>query len=348
MASAANRPPIRDIAELDDALSEPTEATIRALASVEGDIVVLGVGGKMGPTLARMAVKASQRAGVSRRVIGVSRFSGSPDLQERLRCWGVETARCDLLDPKALAELPEAANVVYMAGMKFGSSGQQAMTWAMNTFLPGLVAARYRQSRIVAFSTANVYGLSAVARGGSVEDDEVHPVGEYAMSCLGRERILEHFSRTNRTPMAIVRLNYATELRYGVLVDIALQVRAGKPLPLSMGYMNCIWQADANAASLQALERVSTPPLVFNLSGPEVLSVRRIAEELGKRWGIQVSFQGSESADALLTNNTRCFELFGRPPTATAQMIDWIAEWVARGGANSGKPTHFEERAGNY
>src|SRR5882762_4292798 len=209
---------IHDVKQLEELLSEPTAGTIRALAVLDGDILVLGVGGKMGPTLARMAKRASEMAGVKRRVIGVSRFS-FPALEQQLHAWGVETVRCDLLDRKLLAALPDAANVVYMAGMKFGSTGQEPLAWAMNSFLPGMVSERYRDSRIAVFSTGNVYGLSPVSNGGSREEDALNPLGEYAMSCVGRERIFAHFSHSNSTKVSILRLNYATELRYGVLLD---------------------------------------------------------------------------------------------------------------------------------
>jgi nucleoside-diphosphate-sugar epimerase len=347
MVIQSDKASIRDVQELDELLSEPTEETVRALGDLDGDILVLGVGGKMGPTLARMAKRASQLAGVKRRVIGVSRFSSS-ELVGRLHAWDIETIRCDLLSPESLAQLPEAANVVYMAGMKFGSTGQESLTWAMNSFLPGLVGARYRQSRIVVFSTANVYGLSLVSRGGSKEEDSPNPVGEYAMSCLGRERIFEHFSRTHHTKMAIVRLNYATELRYGVLVDVAQRVRSGQVVPLSMGYVNAIWQGDASAMSLRALSQVSAPALVINVAGPEMLSVRRVAEEFGKRWEMPVAFEGVESEDAAVTDASKAYGLFGLPKIRAEQLMMWIADWVGRGGQTLGKPTHFEERAGRY
>jgi nucleoside-diphosphate-sugar epimerase len=338
---------IRDVAELEELLSEPPEAVIHAFGRLHGDILVLGVGGKMGPTLAAMAKRASEAAGTRRRVIGVSRFS-SPQLEPRLQAWGIETVRCDLLDREALARLPDTANVVYMAGMKFGSTGNESLTWAMNSFLPGLVSERYAKSRIVAFSTGNVYGLSPVSRGGSREEDSLNPLGEYAMSCLGRERILEHFSRTERTKMSILRLNYATELRYGVLLDIALRVQVGHPVPLSMGYLNALWQADANAMSLQALSCVSEPPNVINLAGPDLLSVRRVAEEFGDRLSKPVRFEGEESEDALLSNAEKAYRLFGRPRVTAAQLIAWIADWVSRGGETLAKPTHFEERTGRF
>lgn len=338
---------IRDVNELEQLLSEPSETLIHTLSRLDGDILVLGVGGKMGPTLATMAKRASDAAGTKRRVIGVSRFS-SPEPQHRLQAWGIETLRCDLLDRKALARLPDAANVVYMAGMKFGATGNESLTWAMNSFLPGLVSERYADSRIVAFSTGNVYGLSPISRGGSREEDSLNPLGEYAMSCLGRERIFEHFSRTKHTKMSILRLNYATELRYGVLLDIAQRVQAGDSIPLSMGYLNALWQADANAMSLQALSHVSEPPNIINIAGTELLSVRRVAEEFGERLQKPVRFEGRESGDALLSNGEKAYQLFGRPRVAASQLIAWIADWVRRGGETLAKPTHFEERAGRF
>jgi nucleoside-diphosphate-sugar epimerase len=338
---------IRDEAHLEELLSEPTDGVTRAMRALEGDIIVLGVAGKMGPTLARMAKRASEAAGVKRRVIGVSRFS-SPELEQRLAGWGVETIRCDLLDRDALAALPDAANVVYMAGMKFGSTGQEWRTWAMNVYLPGLVAERFRSSRIAVFSTGNVYGLCSVSSGGSYEGDELNPAGEYAMSCLGRERIFEHFSRANGTKMTILRLNYASEMRYGVLVDIAQKVHSGRPVSLSMGYLNTIWQRDASAMSLESLAHATTPPNVLNITGAEILSVRKLAEEFGVRMGKAPTFEGKESEDALLNNSNKAFALFGKPPVGVSQMLDWIAEWVARGGASLAKPTHFEERAGRF
>lgn len=338
---------IRDVAHLEALLSEPTPAVVRTLGDLPGDIVVLGVGGKMGPTLARMAKRASEIAGSARRVIGVSRFS-SASLENQLRGWGIETVRCDLLDSESLAALPDAENVIFMAGMKFGSTGRAWSTWAMNTFLPGLVANRYRASRIVVFSTGNVYGLTPVAKGGSREDDALNPSGEYAMSCVGRERIFEYFSRANGTRMTMLRLNYASELRYGVLLDIAQRVNSGQSVSLSMGYLNTIWQAEASAMSLQSLAVASSPPNVINITGPELLSVKTIATQFGEALRKPVRFEGSESSNALLSNAQKSHDLFGAPQVASTQMIQWIADWVKRDGLTLAKPTHFEERAGNF
>jgi nucleoside-diphosphate-sugar epimerase len=338
---------VQDVEELDELLSEPTERVVETMRALKGDILILGVGGKMGPTLARMAKRASDTAGIARRVIGVSRFSSSK-LQSQLQDWGIETIACDLLDRASIAALPDAPNVIYMAGMKFGSTAQEALTWAMNSWLPGLVCERYRHSRISAFSTGNVYGLSPVSRGGSREEDPLNPAGEYAMSCVGRERIFEHFSRTNQTKVSILRLNYATELRYGVLVDVAQRVHSNQQVPLSMGYLNAIWQADASAMALQALGSASAPPFVVNITGPELLSVRRVAEEFGRRLHEAVRFDGVESEDALLSNAQKAFDIFGHPKINADQMITWITDWVARGGETLAKPTHFEERSGRF
>jgi len=347
MTNQTSRQIIRDVTELEDVLSEPTQGVIETLRSLEGDIIVLGVGGKMGPTLARMARRASDLGNVERRIIGVSRFSSSK-LEAQLQSWGIETLRCDMLDRKQLANLPDAVNIVFMAGMKFGSTGQESLTWAMNSYLPGMVCERYAHSRIAAFSTGNVYGLIPVSEGGSREEHSPNPVGEYAISCLGRERIFEHFSRTNGTKVSLIRLNYATELRYGVLLDIAERVFLGSPVPLSMGYLNAIWQADACAMSLQSLAYTSSPPNIINIAGPELLSVRDVAQEFGKLFNKSVRFEGHESPDALLSNGEKAYGLFGRPRVSAEHMMAWIADWVSRGGATLAKPTHFEERSGRF
>jgi len=338
---------IRDVAELEELLSRPPVELIETLRRIPGDILALGVGGKMGPTLARMARRAADAAGSSRRVIGVARFSDS-SLRSQLESWKVQTIACDLLDERQLQDLPDAPNVIYMAGMKFGATGNEPLTWAMNSFLPGMVAARYRSSRIVAFSTGNIYGLSPSSRGGSREEDRPQPVGEYAMSCLGRERMLEHFSRVNGTPMAIMRLNYACEMRYGVLVDLALRVWEGRSIDLRMGHFNVVWQGDANAVALRLLEACSSPPVVLNVTGPQTLSVRTIAQELGRLLEKKVQFDGEESPDALLSNASRCHELYGPMGIDVQQMLRWIADWTRRGGPTLNKPTHFESRDGKF
>ena len=338
---------IENAEHLEDLLSEPTEAAVEALARLEGDLLVLGVAGKMGPTLARMARRASEQAGVRRRVLGVARFSDARQ-EVALQSHGIETIRCDLLDPAQLARLPEVPNVIFMTGMKFGSTGQEALTWAMNCWLPGLICQKFRTSRLVAFSTGNVYGLSPVAHGGSLETDPLNPVGEYALSCLGRERIFEHFSRVNQTPVSILRLNYATEMRYGVLVDVARRVWEGRPVDVSMGHLNAIWQADANAMALASFGRAASQPFVLNVAGPELLSVRRVAEQFGRLLGKPVVFQGTEGTDALLNNGQEGHSLFGYPRVCAGQMVHWIADWISRGGETWDKPTHFEVRDGQF
>ena len=338
---------IGSIEELETLLSEPTPGVVETMRRLNGDIIILGVAGKMGPTLARMAKRASDQAGVKRRIIGVSRFSSANE-QSALEKHGVETIRCDLLDESAVQKLPNVPNIVYMAGMKFGSTGQESLTWAMNTYLPAIVCKKFAQSRIVAFSTGNVYGLVPTTSGGSVETDLPNPVGEYAMSCLGRERMFEHFSRTLKIPVAIIRLNYACELRYGVLVDLAQQIAGGKQIDLAMGTFNVIWQADANAMTLQAFDHVSTPPFFLNLTGPETLKVRDVGTELAALMKKPVTFCGSEAPSALLNNAKRAFSLFGMPRVDAKQLTAWVADWIGRGGATLGKPTHFESRDGKF
>jgi nucleoside-diphosphate-sugar epimerase len=340
-------PVIRDVAQLEALLSEPSAAAIDGLRRCDGDVIILGAAGKMGPTLARMAQRAMAAAGLSHRVIAVSRFS-SDGVQRALEAEGVETIACDLLEDRALARLPDVPNVIYMAGRKFGSSGDEPLTWAMNTHLPARVCDRFARSTIAAFSTGNVYGLTRHGRGGSREDDAPAPVGEYAMSCLGRERMFEYFSRRRGIRVAILRLNYAVEMRYGVLVDLASRVIHGEPIDLTMGYVNVIWQADANAMAIAALAHASTPPLVVNLAGPEELRVRRVCEEFARIFDTHASFVGSEADDALLSDGTRGWTLFGRPRVDAARLIAWTADWVRRGGALLGKPTHFESRAGRF
>jgi nucleoside-diphosphate-sugar epimerase len=300
----------------------------------------------MGPTLARMARRACDAVGSRRRVIGVARFTGA-DSEARLRAHGVVTIRCDLLDEDDLARLPDAPNVVYMAGRKFGTIGHEASTWAMNAYLPGPVCRRYRSSRIVAFSTGNIYGPVPVGRG-SRESDAPAPIGEYAMSCLGRERIFEHFSRSLSIPVAMIRLNYATDLRYGVLVDLAERVRDGLPVDLSVGSFNIIWQGDANAMALQAFDHVATPPRPINVTGPEVLSVREVAGTFGRLLGRDVQFRGEETPSALLSDASEAFRLFGTPRFPADRLIRWVADWVARGGPTLAAPTHFEASDGRF
>ncbi len=338
---------IRNLEQLEDRLSEPTPEVVQTLHRLEGDLIVLGVAGKMGPSLARMARRASDIAGVRRRIIGVARFS-SPGVEAELQRQGIEPRQCDLLDEDKVQRLPDAPNMLYLAGMKFGATRNEPLTWAMNTFLPAMVGRKYARSRIVAFSTGNVYGLVPPGSGGSVETDLPAPLGEYAISCLGRERMFEYFSHTLGTNVALLRLNYACDLRYGVLVDLAHKILAGTPVDLGMGWFNTLWQGDANAMTLRCFDHVATPPLVLNLTGPEVLSVRESCEQLGRLLGRQPVFSGTESPTALLSNARRAFGLLGGPRVSADQLLAWVAAWVRQGGPTLNRPTHFESRDGRF
>jgi nucleoside-diphosphate-sugar epimerase len=333
--------------ELERLLSAPTPGLIDTLGKLDGDILILGVGGKMGPTLAQMAARASREAGVRRRVIGVARFT-NPKLPEWLQKHGVEPLVCDLLNRKQLENLPDAANIVAMPAFKFGSSSRPADTWAVNCWLPATICQRYSASRIAAFSTGNVYPLTPVSRGGSVESDPLAPVGEYAASCVGRERMYEYFSRSADTRVSMLRLNYACELRYGVLVDLARQVVAGEPIDVTMGYVNVIWQGDANAMALQSLAHAASPPFVVNIAGPETLSVRRISEQLGELLGRQPIFTGMEDDKALLSNGQLGLQLYGKPRVSIEQLCRWIAHWLQSSGELLDKPTKFQVRDGKF
>jgi hypothetical protein len=333
--------------ELEERLSRPTEADVAHAATLQGDLLVLGAGGKMGPSLAMLARRAAVLAGSNRRVVAVARFSNR-ELPARLEAQGVQTITCDMLEPGALARLPDAPNVIFMAARKFGTSGREHLTWAMNTWLPGLVAERFRDSGIVAFSTGNVYGLVPAGSGGSTESSGVAPAGEYAQSVLGRERMFEYGSERWGTRVTLLRLNYAVELRFGVLVDIARAVFEKRPVNLRMGYVNVIWQRDANSTALRSLSVCRRPPLVLNLTGPETLSTRFIAEEFGRRFGVHPVFCGEEGPDALLNNAARAHELFGVPTVTPAELMDWTAAWILRGNPQLNKPTHFEVQDGKF
>jgi nucleoside-diphosphate-sugar epimerase len=338
---------ISSLSQLEDLLSTPTQAAIDAVARLDGDFIILGAAGKMGPSLARMIRRAANESLKQCRVIAVSRFS-SRDSELIFHRHGVETIRADLLDQSQLDALPAAPNVVYMTGMKFGSTSQEALTWAMNCYLPGMICNKYRNSRIVAFSTGNVYGLTSVTGGGSGETDTLDPLGDYAMSCVGRERIFEHFSRALNIPMSIVRLNYAVEMRYGVLHDLATRVNTGQPIDLSMGHANVIWQADANAMSIAAFAHAATPPFILNVAGPEIFSVREVAQQFGRLLGKPPKFTGDATPTALLNNPKRALGLFGPPRVSLEQLIHWTADWIKHGRESLNKPTHFEARDGKF
>ncbi len=333
--------------QLEEVLSEPSQADARAMAEMLGDLIILGVGGKMGPSLAKRAKRACERAKFPKRIIGAARFS-DPIVRQDLESAGIETISADLLAPGALAALPDAPNVLYMAARKFGSTGAEHLTWAMNTLLPALVADRYAASRIVAFSTGNVYPLVPVGQGGASEDMATGPVGEYAQSALGRERIFQFFSERNQTPVTLLRLNYAIDLRYGVLLDIGQKVFERRPIDVTMGHVNVIWQGDANSIALRSFGLAQSPPVVLNVTGPETVPVRWIARRFGERFGVEPILEGTEAPTALLSNAGRCHNLFGYPSVTLEQMIEWVADWIGMGGATLAKPTHFETRDGKF
>jgi len=343
----ANDSPPRDDDELEERLSRPSPEVIDALRRAAGDVIVLGAGGKMGPSLSAMLRRAADALGDGRSVMAVSRFS-SRDVAERLERYGIRVVRAELGDRAAIARLPDAANVIYMAGQKFGTRDLPSLTWAVNTLIPAMVAERYAASRIVAFSTGNVYPLTPATGRGSREGDALTPIGEYANSCVGRERVLEHVSRTHGTPIAIIRLNYAVDLRYGVLVDIAHRVLSGQPVRVDMGFVNVIWQGDANAQSIRALTSAGSPPVAINVTGPDRLSVREAAQRLGDLLGATPILEGAEAPDALLSDTTFAQSLFGPPTISTDVLLQWVASWVAHGGTRLGKPTKFEVRDGRF
>jgi len=329
---------------LEEFMTRPSPALEADLARAPGDILVLGVGGKMGPTLARLA----KRAAPERRVIGVARFSDK-GLREKLEGWGIECVGCDLLERAALERLPRAPNVVYMAGQKFGAAGNAAFTWAMNAGVPYMVADAFRESRIVAFSTACVYPFVAVTgRGADESIPALPPPGDYAASCVGREKAFEYGSLKHGTRGRLVRLEYAIDMRYGVLHDVAAKVFAGQPVDVSMGHVNVIWQGDANEQALRLLAHCTAPTSPLNVSGAEVVSVRSLAAEFGKRFGKPPVITGTEAPTAWLVDTRAAQQLLGAPHVALATMLDWQADWFARGGASLGKPTHFETRDGKY
>ena len=340
-------PAPRNDHELEELLSRPSPAVIDSLRRTPGDVIVLGAGGKMGPSLTTMIRRATNELGDGRAVIAVSRFS-SDAAATRLADAGVTVVRADLGNRTALAQLPDAPNVVYMAGQKFGTRDLPSLTWAVNTLVPAMVAERFARSRLVAFSTGNVYALSPADGAGSRETDPLTPLGEYANSCVGRERVLEHVSRTLGAQIAIVRLNYAVDLRYGVLVDIAHRLVADAPVPVGMGYVNVIWQGDANAQAIRCLELAASPPFVVNVTGTDKLSVRDAATRLAELLHVRVRFEGMEAADALLSDTTRARSLFGEPSVPTATLMEWVASWVAAGGTRLDKATKFEVRDGRY
>lgn len=335
---------------LEERLSRPTPGLLAAFANLEGDICVLGAGGKMGPTLARMARRALDESGrTGQKVMAVARFS-DPNTRQQLEAVGVETITADLSDRESVMALPHAANVIFMAGQKFGTVGAPDLTWMMNTYVPALVAERYSHpdTRTVVFSTGCVYPNVPISSGGSRESDALEPLGEYANSCVGRERIFTYFSRLRGAPMLLFRLNYAVDLRYGVLVDIARKVHDGLPIDVTMGQANVIWQGDANAMALQSLLYTDTPPLPLNVTGPETFSVRAIAHRFGELFRKEPKIVGNEAPTALLSNASRAHALLGYPTVPLETLTLWVADWIRHGQRLLNKPTHFETRDGKY
>ena len=338
---------IQNVVELDEILSRPTEAVIEAIKNLGGNIMLLGAGGKMGPSLAELTKRTLTAVGLPKKIIAVSRFSNQVERQ-RLEAIGIETISCNLLATNELQNLPEVENIIYMAGMKFGATGKAPETWAINTYLPGMVAQKFKSSKIVLFSTGNVYPLAPVKLGGCTEADSTNPVGEYAQSALGRERIFEYFSRQLKIPGVAIRLNYAIDLRYGILLDVAQKVFQRQPLDLSMGHVNVIWQGDANAVVLRALAMAQIPPAILNVTGPETVSIRQLAKKFGEIFQIEPVFENTEAETALLSNASRCHQRFGYPAVSLQQMIEWVAHWVKIGGPTLAKPTHYETRDGRF
>jgi len=348
-AADDSAPPLT-VEDLEERLSRPTAGVRAVLGRYGGDVLVLGAGGKMGPSLARMTRRALDELGgthATRRVVAVSRF-GDGAARAALEAAGVVTVAADLADPRALAALPDAPSVIYMAGQKFGTSDTPSRTWGINTFLPGLVAERYAGSRLVAFSTGNVYPNSPAPGRGAAEDHALTPLGEYANSCVGRERVLEYVCDRHRTPLAIVRLSYAVDLRYGVVVDVARRVQRGEPVDVRNGWVNFIWQGDATAQALQCLARADVPAFVINVTGSEAVPVPEIARRVARHWRRQPRFVGMTAPDALLSDTTLAQRLFGPPTVPSGRLVDWVAAWLGAGNPTLEKPTKFEVRDGKF
>jgi len=342
--SAALPDRFHDVEHLEEVMTEPSPAVVAALGALSGDIIVLGVGGKIGPTLARLA----KRAAPGKRVVGVARFS-EPGLRDKLSAWGIECIAADLIEREQVAALPKLANVVFMAGRKFGSAGDEEETWAMNAHVPALVAEAFAGSRIVAYSTGCVYPYVDVHHGGATETTPpTPPPGAYANSCVAREAMFRYFSQARGTPGRIIRLNYAIDMRYGVLHDVAARVHAGQAIDLTVGHVNVIWQGDANAMVLRALAHCTAPTSPLNVSGPETVSVRWLAQRLGERLGKTPVLTGVEAAEGWLVNSAEAMRLFGYPRVPLMTLVDWTADWIARGLPSLGKDTHYDTRDGNF
>ncbi len=334
---------IRTVEELDELLSRPTAGLVEFMKGLAGDIMILGAGGKVGPTLAEMAKRAVDSAGVKKEIIAVD-LAPLPALEKK----GIRTIACDLLNMAEVEKLPKAANIVFMAGRKFGSTGGEHLTWAINVLVPHNVASAFTKSRISVFSTGCVYPVMHVLSGGATEDVPADPVGEYAMSCLGRERVFDYYSREKNEKVTLVRLNYAVELRYGVLADVAERIWKGESVDITTGFANVIWQGDACAQAIQSLGLASNPPCILNLTGPEMFSIRQVALEFGRLLGKKVEFTGEENGRGYLNNAQFSNKVFGYPSVPLGRVIEWIADWIKAGGQSLGKATHFEAQDGKY
>ena len=335
---------MKSIEELEEILSKPTGNLVEDIKKIKGDILILGVAGKMGPSLAKLASRALKDAGKKSKVIGVSRFS-DPSLRTDLESHGVTCIAADLLDDEALQALPDAENVIYMAGKKFGTTGQEHSTWAMNAYLPGRVATKYKNSKIVVFSSGNIYPFVHYASGGALEETPPEPIGEYAQSCLGRERVFEYFSHQYNIPMLMYRLNYAIDMRYGNLLEIG---NTEKPINLRSGHMNVIWQGDANEIAIRSLLHTTSPPKILNVTGPETISIKQVAEKFGKLLDKHPVFINEPEPKVLLNNASLCHQLFGYPSVSLLTMIEMTAQWIQQDGKTLNKPTHFQEREGKF
>ncbi len=333
--------------QLEELMTVPTPDLVEMMGRLEGDIIILGIGGKMGTTLGRVARRALDEAGVSKRIYGVSRFSDAA-VRAPLESLGIETIACDLLDRGGVAKLPQVPNVIYMAGKKFGTAGQEDLTWAMNTVLPAHVSEHFCESRIIVFSTGNIYPFTPIESGGACEETPPGPLGDYAQSCLGRERVFTYYSRIHQTPMLLFRLFYAIDLRYGVLHDIAKKVLAEEPIDLFMGHANIIWQGDANCQALLCLEHCESPPNRMNITGSEVISIKAVAQQFGELLDKEPIFRGKSQKTALLADATKATKLFGPPRVSVETLISWTAHWMKIEGGSLNKPSHFEVRDGTF
>lgn len=334
--------------KIETEMNTASDALVNDMKSLDGDIIILGVSGKIGYNLSALLMDALKKAGIEKNVYGVARFSDGNHSRDALEAIGVQTLVADFMNDASLQSLPKVKNVIFMVGYKFGSTGNESYTWALNSYLPGRVAEVFKDSRIVVFSTGCVYPLVNVEAGAPSEESMPEAIGEYAQSCLGRERIFEHFSKTNQTPVAIYRLNYAIDVRYGVLVELARNVYEGKPVDVTMGQVNVIWQPDASEMALRSLLHTTVPANVLNITGPETLSVRWLADRFGARFKKPVTIVGTEAPSALLSNASKSHELFGYPKTSIREMIEIVATWIEHEGSQLDKPTHFQEREGKY